>query len=75
MTEVGLNLLVQETCLRWERLLTAYSCALQYWKSNPNFWCEYCRVWLQDNPQARATHERGMKHQENVAKSKYAWIY
>ncbi|CAL8468419.1 g7959 [Coccomyxa elongata] len=38
------------------------------WKSNPMFWCDYCKVWMQDNPSAKATHERGMKHKENVAK-------
>lgn len=35
------------------------------------FWCDYCKVWMQDNPSAKATHERGMKHQENVARSKF----
>ena len=34
------------------------------------FWCEYCKVWLQDNASAKATHERGMKHMDAVAKSK-----
>ena len=42
---------------------------MQRWKSNPMFWCEYCKVWLQDNPSAKATHERGMKHTDAVAKS------
>jgi hypothetical protein len=33
------------------------------------FWCDYCKVWMQDNPSAKATHERGIKHKENVARS------
>lgn len=40
----------------------------EFWKSNPNHWCEYCKVWLKDTTQSRAVHERGVKHQENVAR-------
>jgi hypothetical protein len=36
-------------------------------KSNANFWCEYCRVWMADNAQVRAIHEAGAKHKDNVA--------
>ena len=32
-------------------------------------WCDYCKVWMQDNPSSRATHERGEKHQNMVARS------
>ena len=42
---------------------------LQAWKSNPHYFCEVCKVWMNDNPQARATHERGIKHTENMARS------
>ena len=44
----------------------------QFWKSNPNHWCEYCKVWMTDNAQSRAVHERGVKHQEAVARSESA---
>ena len=44
--------------------------APQKWKSNPMHWCDYCKVWMQDTPTAKSTHERGMKHKENVARSK-----
>jgi hypothetical protein len=47
-----------------------FDCALQKWKSNPMHWCDYCKVWMQDTPTAKSTHERGMKHKENVARSK-----
>ncbi|KAK9848656.1 hypothetical protein WJX84_002334 [Apatococcus fuscideae] len=40
----------------------------EFWKSNPMFWCDYCKVWMQDNPHAKAVHERGIKHQERVEK-------
>ena len=41
---------------------------VQFWKSNPNYFCEYCKVWMADNPQVRAIHENGVKHKANVAK-------
>ena len=31
--------------------------------------CDYCKVWLKDNPAAKAVHERGQKHTEAVAQS------
>ncbi|GMH39622.1 hypothetical protein BSKO_07520 [Bryopsis sp. KO-2023] len=40
----------------------------EYWKSNPMHWCDVCRVWLQDNSTAKTNHERGRRHQENLAK-------
>ncbi|RMZ52440.1 hypothetical protein APUTEX25_000019, partial [Auxenochlorella protothecoides] len=39
-----------------------------FWVSQANHWCEYCKVWLKDTAQSRAVHEKGIKHQENVAK-------
>lgn len=41
---------------------------VQFWVSQANHWCEYCKVWLKDTAQSRAVHEKGIKHQENVAK-------
>ncbi|CAD7703735.1 unnamed protein product [Ostreobium quekettii] len=40
----------------------------EYWKSNPMYWCQICKVWLQDNVTARSNHERGRRHKENLAK-------
>ena len=51
------------------QLRLSASSVTQRWKSNPMFWCEYCKVWLQDNPSAKTTHERGMKHTDAVARS------
>ncbi|CAG9463455.1 unnamed protein product [Pedinophyceae sp. YPF-701] len=39
-----------------------------YWKSNAMHWCEYCKVWLQDNVVAIQRHEQGMKHKLAVQK-------
>ncbi|KAK2077350.1 hypothetical protein QBZ16_004984 [Prototheca wickerhamii] len=40
----------------------------EFWKSQAMYWCDICKVWLKDDAQAKAVHERGAKHQENVAK-------
>lgn len=42
----------------------------EFWVSQSNKWCEYCRCWLKDTAQSWAVHERGAKHQENVTRSK-----
>jgi hypothetical protein len=43
---------------------------LQRWKSNPMYWCELCRVWMNDSKAAKFNHENGVKHKENLARSK-----
>ena len=45
----------------------------QFWKSQAMYWCDICKVWLKDDAQAKAVHERGAKHQENVAKRTPGW--
>jgi len=42
---------------------------LQFWKSNAHYWCDVCKVWMLDKLAIRQIHEKGIKHQENVAKS------
>jgi len=32
-------------------------------------WCDLCKCWMNDSTKARLNHERGSKHQENLAKS------
>ncbi len=49
-------------------LTSDFPCA-QYWKSNANYWCELCKVWMTDKQSTRATHEAGIKHQELLQKS------
>jgi hypothetical protein len=44
-------------------------CKSQFWVSQANKWCDYCKCWLKDTTQAWAVHERGTGHQENVARS------
>ena len=38
----------------------------EFWKSSNKFWCEYCKVWMADNPTAKRIHEQGSKHRENM---------
>lgn len=40
----------------------------EFWVSQANKWCDYCKCWLKDTTQAWAVHERGTGHQENVAR-------
>lgn len=67
MTEVGFQTLL---VLAVPHSLRA-KFGLQFWKSNAMYWCDYCKVWMNDNPATKATHEAGMKHKDNVARSKY----
>jgi U1 zinc finger len=62
---------LQRTCTTILLLLCLQTKLLcvQFWVSQKNHWCEYCKCWLKDTPAARAVHERGIGHQENVAKS------
>ena len=33
------------------------------------YWCDLCKCWLNDTKAAKLNHERGSKHQENLARS------
>ena len=70
MTEVSLRLAASLLLEASGAQPKQFAAQAQYWKSNPMFWCEYCKVWMQDKPSARATHEKGIKHKDNVARSK-----
>lgn len=53
--------------ISWVLIVSVWE--LQYWKSNANYWCDLCKVWMTDKQSTRATHEAGIKHQELVQKS------
>lgn len=40
----------------------------EYWKSIPKKYCDFCKVWFQDNKSSVDFHEKGFKHQANVRK-------
>jgi len=38
----------------------------EYWKSQENWFCKYCKVWVADNPISRQIHENGTRHKAAV---------
>jgi len=39
-----------------------------FWKSNPHFYCQYCKIFIHDNKASKKQHEDGLRHKENVRK-------
>ncbi|XP_022901271.1 WW domain-binding protein 4 [Onthophagus taurus] len=39
-----------------------------YWKSQARKYCEFCKCWIADNKPSVEFHEKGRRHQDNVAK-------
>ncbi|BBN08085.1 WW domain-binding protein 4 [Marchantia polymorpha subsp. ruderalis] len=40
----------------------------EYWVSQGNKWCDYCKIYIANNSTSIRTHEFGQRHKENVAK-------
>lgn len=40
----------------------------EYWVSQGNKWCDFCKIFLSNNPASIRNHELGQRHKENVAK-------
>jgi len=38
----------------------------EYWKSQENHFCKYCKCWVNDNPISRQIHDNGKRHKEAV---------
>lgn len=38
----------------------------EYWKSQGNHFCKYCKCWISDNKVSRSIHEGGVRHKEAV---------
>ncbi len=38
----------------------------EFWKSIPKYYCEYCNIYITDNPSNRRQHEQGNRHKANV---------
>ncbi|KAL5992691.1 hypothetical protein ACLOJK_013610 [Asimina triloba] len=38
-----------------------------YWVSQGNKWCDFCKIYIANNPQSIRTHELGQRHKDNVA--------
>ncbi|OMO74128.1 Zinc finger, U1-type [Corchorus capsularis] len=40
----------------------------EYWVSQGNKWCDYCKIYIANNPSSIRNHELGQRHKESVAK-------
>ncbi|XP_030450102.1 zinc finger protein ZOP1 [Syzygium oleosum] len=40
----------------------------EYWVSQGNKWCDFCKIFLSNNPATIRNHELGQRHKDNVAK-------
>ncbi|XP_010479395.1 PREDICTED: zinc finger protein ZOP1 isoform X2 [Camelina sativa] len=40
----------------------------EYWVSQGNKWCDFCKIWIQNNPTSIRNHELGKRHRECVDK-------
>eukprot|EP00088_Acartia_fossae_P006860 TRINITY_DN1316_c0_g1_i1.p1 TRINITY_DN1316_c0_g1~~TRINITY_DN1316_c0_g1_i1.p1 ORF type:complete len:328 (-),score=83.42 TRINITY_DN1316_c0_g1_i1:157-1140(-) len=38
----------------------------EFWKSQENWFCKYCKCWVNDNPISRQIHENGQRHKRSV---------
>ncbi|GAV61358.1 zf-U1 domain-containing protein [Cephalotus follicularis] len=39
----------------------------EYWVSQGNKWCDFCKIYISNNPSSIRNHELGTRHKENVA--------
>ncbi|KAF5202938.1 Zinc finger protein zop1 [Thalictrum thalictroides] len=40
----------------------------EYWVSQGNKWCDFCKIYISNNPLSIGTHERGQRHKDSVTK-------
>ncbi|XP_065015471.1 zinc finger protein ZOP1-like [Musa acuminata AAA Group] len=40
----------------------------EYWVSQGKKWCDFCKIYIANNPLNIRTHELGQRHKDNVAK-------
>ncbi|KAK8971426.1 hypothetical protein KSP40_PGU012663 [Platanthera guangdongensis] len=40
---------------------------VQYWVSQGNKWCDFCKIYIANNSVSIRTHELGLRHKDNVA--------
>uniref|UniRef100_A0A1D1YRH8 WW domain-binding protein 4 n=1 Tax=Anthurium amnicola TaxID=1678845 RepID=A0A1D1YRH8_9ARAE len=39
----------------------------EYWVSQGNKWCDFCKIYIANNPLSIRTHELGKRHKDNVS--------
>ncbi|KAF3958697.1 hypothetical protein CMV_016423 [Castanea mollissima] len=40
----------------------------EYWVSQGNKWCDFCKIFISNNPSSIRNHELGQRHKDNVSK-------
>ncbi|KAK6946145.1 OCRE domain [Dillenia turbinata] len=40
----------------------------EYWVSQGNKWCDFCKIYIANNPSSIRNHDLGKRHKDNVAK-------
>ncbi|KAH9608525.1 hypothetical protein KSS87_018593 [Heliosperma pusillum] len=40
----------------------------EYWVSQGNHWCDFCKIYISNNPATIRNHELGTRHKDNVTK-------
>ncbi|KAA8545915.1 hypothetical protein F0562_020634 [Nyssa sinensis] len=40
----------------------------EYWVSQGNKWCDFCKIFISNNPASIRNHELGQRHKDNVSK-------
>lgn len=40
----------------------------EYWVSQGNKWCDFCKIFISNNPSSIRNHELGQRHKDSVAK-------
>ncbi|KAG5063277.1 hypothetical protein JHK85_004460 [Glycine max] len=40
----------------------------RYWVSQGNKWCDFCKIYISNNPGSIRNHELGQRHKDNVSK-------
>ncbi|KAK9756562.1 hypothetical protein RND81_01G106800 [Saponaria officinalis] len=40
----------------------------EYWVSQGNHWCDFCKLYISNNPATIRNHEQGTRHKDNVTK-------
>lgn len=57
------------TCFASSSLTVRFLATMtEYWVSQGNKWCDFCKIYLSNNPASIKNHELGQRHKDNVAK-------
>ncbi|KAG6762742.1 hypothetical protein POTOM_033261 [Populus tomentosa] len=56
------------TSMGWHWFGLRCNCFVNYWVSQGNKWCDFCKIFISNNPTSIRNHELGQRHKDNVAK-------